>query len=194
MIEISSEKIIEKLIESNKSFKSNHEVSWDSGKPRMRLAILTCMDCRINPFAICDISVGDAHVIRNAGARVTEDSIRSLVISHKFMETTTWCIIHHTECGMHALSEEIITDLLKQDLESAVLEDGIWKNPERKSTKNKKPGSNYAEHIHWYTFEDQRKTLISDIEVLRKHPLVPSHIDIFGFIFDINSGELKLID
>ena len=82
MIEISSEKIIQKLIESNKSFKSNYEVSWDSGKPRMRLAILTCMDCRINPFAICDISVGDAHVIRNAGARVTEDSIRSLVISH----------------------------------------------------------------------------------------------------------------
>ena len=95
---------------------------------------------------------------------------------------------------MHALSEEIITDLLKDDLESAVLEDGIWKNPKRESTKNKKPGSNYAEHIHWDTFEDQRKTLISDIEVLKNHPLVPSHIDIFGFIFDINSGELKLID
>ena len=146
------------------------------------------------PFDICDITVVESHVIRNDGSRVTEESIRSLVISHKFMETTTWCIIHHTECGMHALSEEIITDLLKDDLESAVLEDGIWKNPERESTKNKKPGSNYAEHIHWYTFEDQRKTLISDIEVLKNHPLVPSHIDIFGFIFDINSGELKLID
>ena len=87
MIEISSEKIIQKLIESNKSFTSNHEVSWDSGKPRMRLAILTCMDCRINPFAICDISVGDAHVIRNAGARVTEDSIRSVSYTHLTLPT-----------------------------------------------------------------------------------------------------------
>ena len=91
------------------------------------------------------------------------------------------------------LSEEIITDLLKDDLESAVLEDGIWKNPERESTKNKKPGSNYAEHIYWYVRRSE-KDLISDIEVLQNHPLVPSHIDIFGFIFDINSGELKLID
>ena len=71
------------------------------------------------------------------------------------METTTWCIIHHTECGMHALSEEIITDLLKDDLESAVLEDGIWKNPE-KVDKNKNPGSNYAEHIHWYVRRSEK--------------------------------------
>ena len=193
-VEISENAILNKIIESNKNYASKFSGLSDSGKPNMRLAILTCMDCRINPYSICDLTEGDVHIVRNAGARVTEDAIRSLVISHKFMETTTWCIIHHTQCGMHALSEHLISDLLKDDLESAEFADGEWKNPIRKSSKNTKPGSTYGEHVHWFTFEEQEETLLADISVLRNHPLVPSHIDIFGFIFDIDTGNLRLVE
>ena len=89
--------------------------------PARGFAILTCMDARLDPAKYAGLAEGDAHVIRNAGGRATDDAIRSLIISHKLLGTKEWFVIHHTNCGMELFSDEIIADLLEDDLSTAVL-------------------------------------------------------------------------
>ena len=87
--------------------------------PGRRFAILTCMDARLDPAKYAGLAEGDAHVIRNAGGRATDDAIRSLVISHKLLGTQEWFVIHHTNCGMELFADEVIADLLEDDLSTA---------------------------------------------------------------------------
>src|SRR5438477_13162926 len=96
--------------------------------PGRHFAILTCMDARLDPAKFAGLAEGDAHVIRNAGGRASDDAIRSLVISYKLLDTREWFVIHHTNCGMLFFTGEIITDLLARSLETAQLEDGQWKD------------------------------------------------------------------
>src|SRR5690242_15796045 len=80
--------------------------------PARRFAVLTCMDARIDPAKALGLAEGDAHVIRNAGGRASDDAIRSLVISHKLLGTQEWFVIHHTNCGMELFTDEVIRGLL----------------------------------------------------------------------------------
>src|SRR6202047_1307582 len=90
--------------------------------PARRFAILTCMDARLDPAKYAGLSEGDAHVIRNAGGRASDDAIRSLVISYKLLGTKEWFVIHHTECGMLYFTNEVIRGLLSQSLETATVD------------------------------------------------------------------------
>src|SRR5665213_187433 len=85
--------------------------------PAQRFAILTCMDARLDPAKFAGLVEGDAHVIRNAGGRATDDAIRSLVISYKLLATREWFVIHHSNCGMELFTDEIIRGLLGQSLD-----------------------------------------------------------------------------
>src|ERR1700748_3051007 len=87
--------------------------------PVRKFAILTCMDARLDPAKFAGLSEGDAHVIRNAGGRASQDAIRSLVISYKLLGTQEWFVIHHTDCGMELFNGQIISGLLEQSLETA---------------------------------------------------------------------------
>ena len=80
--------------------------------PARRFAVLTCMDARIDPAKLAGLAEGDAHVIRNAGGRASDDAIRSLIISHKLLGTQEWFVIHHTDCGMGMFTEETMRKLL----------------------------------------------------------------------------------
>src|SRR3954451_14378796 len=95
----------------------------DKGKlalpPARRFAILTCMDARIDPAKLAGLSEGDAHVIRNAGGRASDDAIRSLVISYKLLGTAEWFVIHHADCGMEYFTNDVMAGLLEQSLETA---------------------------------------------------------------------------
>src|SRR5215207_10799272 len=82
----------------------------------------TCMDARLDPAKYAGLSEGDAHVIRNAGGRASDDAIRSLIISYKLLGTQEWFIIHHTDCGMLTFTDEIIRDLLANSLETASID------------------------------------------------------------------------
>src|SRR5690625_2995878 len=94
--------------------------------PKRRFAILTCMDARLDPAKFSGLSEGDAHVIRNAGGRASDDAIRSLVISYKLLGTSEWFVIHHTDCGMELFTNELMRDLLASSLQTAELgEDGF---------------------------------------------------------------------
>lgn len=178
------------IIEANTHYHKTFKQSELGTQPTRGLSILTCMDCRMDPYKFAGLQDGEAHIIRNAGGRATEDAIRSLIVSHKFLGTTDWCVIHHTGCGMTTVTDETIGQLLEQDLETAVLDDGTWVNPERVSSDNKKPGSDVGKTIKWYTFTDLEQSVLTDIKLIKDHPLVPSHINIYGFIFDIETGAL----
>src|SRR5690242_11010942 len=90
--------------------------------PGRRFAILTCMDARLDPARYAGLAEGDAHVIRNAGGRASEDAIRSLVISYKLLGTREWFVIHHTDCGMLTFTNEVMADLLEQSLATATVD------------------------------------------------------------------------
>src|SRR6202007_1898615 len=85
--------------------------------PRRQFAILTCIDARLDPAKFAGLAEGDAHVIRNAGGRASDDAIRSLVISHKLLGTKEWFVIHHTNCGMELFTNNIMVELLASSLE-----------------------------------------------------------------------------
>src|SRR3954449_11532099 len=94
--------------------------------PGRSFAILTCMDARLDPAKYAGLAEGDAHVIRNAGGRASDDAIRSLVISYKLLGTREWFVIHHTDCGMETFTNEIMAGLLAQSLETAALDSTGW--------------------------------------------------------------------
>ncbi|MBN3859247.1 carbonic anhydrase [Neisseriaceae bacterium PsAf] len=151
--------------------------------PSRHFAILTCMDARLDPAKYAGLSEGDAHVIRNAGGRASDDAIRSLIISYKFLGTKEWFVIHHTDCGMQLFDNEIASDLLSQSLKTAQF-DGEWHDT------NDSTGSDEGKYINFLAFKDLEKSVIEDVTRIRNHPLVPKEIPIYGYIFDVKAGKL----
>ena len=152
--------------------------------PARQFAILTCMDARIDPAKLAGLHEGDAHVIRNAGGRASDDALRSLVISHKLLGTKEWFVIHHTNCGMELFSDAIIRDLLANSLDTAVIDSSGWHDV------GKGPGSTQGEFISWLTITDQAKSVATDVERIRNHPLVPGAIPIHGYVYHVETGAL----
>ena len=152
--------------------------------PARRFAILTCMDARLDPAKFAGLSEGDAHVIRNAGGRASDDAIRSLVISHKLLGTQEFFVIHHTNCGMALFSDSIIRDLLEKSLETAVIDENGWRDV------GTGPGSDAGEFIDWLTFRDPATAVVTDVRRIRNDPLIPQQIPIYGFVYDVKTGKL----
>lgn len=152
--------------------------------PARRFAILTCMDARLDPAKYAGLSEGDAHVIRNAGGRASDDAIRSLVISYKLLGTKEWFVIHHSNCGMEFFTDEVIRGLLESSLETAALAaDGF-------TDVGAGPGSAAGKYINWLTIKDNAQSVVEDVERIRNHPLVPAGIPIYGYIYDVETGRL----
>ena len=152
--------------------------------PARRFAILTCMDARLDPAKYAGLAEGDAHVIRNAGGRATDDAIRSLVISHKLLGTQEWFVIHHTNCGMELFADEVIADLLEDDLSTASFDGKTWSNPHHH-------GGHAAGHfIKWHTIRNQSDSVTQDVRRIREHPLVPANVPVYGYVYDVRTGRL----
>ncbi|RME94104.1 MAG: carbonic anhydrase [Verrucomicrobia bacterium] len=152
--------------------------------PARRLAILTCMDARLDPARFAGLKEGDAHVIRNAGGRASDDAIRSLVISYKLLGTREWLVIHHTDCGMTSFTGELMARLLRQSLRPATPGPNGWEDP------GENEGSPEGEFVAWLTFSDLKQSVIDDVRRIRRHPLVPADIAIHGFIYECETGRL----
>jgi carbonic anhydrase len=167
---------------------AGYVASFDKGElalpPARRFAILTCMDARLDPAKYAGLSEGDAHVIRNAGGRASDDAIRSLVISYKLLGTAEWFVIHHTDCGMEFFTDDVIRGLLDSSLETAALgTEGFY-------DVGTGPGSTEARYIDWLTIADQQGSVVEDVTRIRNHPLVPGRIPIYGYLYDVRSGRL----
>src|SRR5256886_15194491 len=119
--------VLDEVLSANagyaRSFGSKSELALP---PARHFAILTCMDARLDPARYAGLSEGDAHVIRNAGGRASDDAIRSLVISYKLLGTREWFVVHHTNCGMELFTDEIMRDLLAKSLKTAAFDAGGW--------------------------------------------------------------------
>ena len=152
--------------------------------PGRHFAILTCMDARLDPAKYAGLAEGDAHVIRNAGGRASDDAIRSLVISYKLLGTREWFVIHHTECGMETFTNEIMRNLLASSLKTSSIDASGWHDS------GEGPGSTEGNYIDWLTFSDNAKSVIEDVGRIRNHPLVPHDIPIYGYIYDVKTGKL----
>jgi len=175
----------------NEVLDANQKYSASFGKkaelslpPTRRFAILTCMDARLDPAKFAGLAEGDAHVIRNAGGRASDDAIRSLVISYKLLGTREFFVVHHTNCGMEFFSDELMRGLLASSLETAELTSDGFRDVGRG------PGSRAGEYVDWLTIRDQQQAVIDDVERIRNHPLVPTTIPVYGFLYDVRSGKL----
>lgn len=176
---------LDDVMKSNKKYVSEFGDKKNLAMPPARhFAILTCMDARLLPDKFAGLTEGDAHVIRNAGGRASDDAIRSLVISHKLLGTQEWFVIHHTDCGMQTFTNDVMRNLLVGSLDTAALDKKGWHNT------GKGPGSHEGDYINWLTIEDQKTSVTEDVERIRRHPLVPKDIAIYGYIFDVKTGQL----
>ncbi len=135
--------------------------------PARHVAVVTCMDARLHPEKFLGLDVGDAHVIRNAGGRASDDAIRSLVISQRLLGTTEIVVIHHTDCGMVTFSNQDLAAKIQQDLGVDV------------------SGRDFL------PFGDLEQGVRDDVTTLRESPLIPNDIPISGAIYDVHSGTLR---
>lgn len=178
-------KIVDEVLAANEKYSGQF---GEKGKlalpPARRFAVLTCLDARLDPAKYAGLSEGDAHLIRNAGGRASDDAIRSLVISYKLLGTQEFFVVHHTDCGMELFTNEVIRGLLANSLETAQLTAQGFKDV------GKGPGSRAGDHIDFLTISDQRQAVVDDVQRIRNHPLVPKDIPVYGFIYDVRSGKL----
>jgi carbonic anhydrase len=177
--------VLEEVLGANQEYARTF---GDKGKlalpPARGFAVLTCMDARLDPAKYAGLSEGDAHVIRNAGGRASDDAIRSLVISYKLLGTSEWFVVHHSDCGMEFFTSELMGDLLAQSLETAELGAGGFKDV------GAGPGSEVGKQIDWLTISDREQSVVDDVVKIRNHPLVPVRIPIHGYVYDVQTGQL----
>ncbi len=157
--------VVQEFVQANKAYASAFQKGDLAMPPARHVAVLTCMDARIDPARALGLEEGDAHVIRNAGGRAA-DAIRSLVISEQLLGTTHIVVIHHTDCGMLTFSNADLQQKVQQDLHAD------------------------ASHIDFLPFSNLEQSVRDDIATLRESPLIPRNIDISGFIYDVKSGQL----
>jgi carbonic anhydrase len=178
-------RIVKEVLEANGRYAASF---GDRGAlaipPARHFAILTCMDARLDPALFAGLREGDAHVIRNAGGRASDDAIRSLIISYKLLGTGEWFVIHHTECGMETFTNEVMQELLAKSLKTAYRDASGWHDD------GEGPGSTAGSTIDWLPFRNTADSVVEDVERIRDHPLVPADIPIYGYIYDVKTGEL----
>jgi len=173
---------------SNPMRRSHTELASERGDKRAfaanSVAILTCMDARIDPAKLFALREGQAQMIRNAGGRASSDAIRSLVMSYRVFGTREWLVVHHSQCGMALLSDDTSRELLESESRAA---------RGRLSVRTKFMGSPETQPnavIDWHTLRDTEHGVLADLQCIRRHPLVPAEIVIRGYVFDVETGRL----
>jgi carbonic anhydrase len=139
-----------------------------TASPTRKIAVLTCMDARLDLFRLLGLQIGDAHIIRNAGGRATDDALRSLILSTNSLGTREIAVIHHTVCGLHGRTNEAIADQVAEV-------------------------SGNRPDIEFHAFVDLVASVTEDIECIRLSPFLPSDAEVWGAIYDVGDGSLHLI-
>ncbi|MGR5846108.1 beta-class carbonic anhydrase [Streptococcus pneumoniae] len=159
----------ENFLKANQAYVELHGDLHLSIKPKTKVAIVTCMDSRLHVAPALGLALGDAHILRNAGGRVTEDMIRSLVISQQQMGTREIVVLHHTDCGAQTFNNEDFQEHLKCELGVDV------------------SGQDFL------PFQDIDESVREDMKLLRECPLIPDDVVISGAVYDVDTGSMKEI-
>lgn len=181
--------ILDEVLQANQAYAANFGDKANLPMPPGRhFAILTCMDARLDPAKYAGLAEGDAHVVRNAGGRASDDAIRSLVISYKLLGTREWFVVHHTDCGMETFTDDIMRSLLSSSLKTANIDANGW------SDSGQGPGSAEGKYIDWLTIKDQATSIREDVNRIKSHPLVPPEIPVYGYLYDVKTGKLNPVE
>jgi len=158
---------IEKVLAANARFALDYDPRLVSPRPRLGLAVLTCMDTRLSLKAL-GLEPQDAHIIRNAGGIVTDDVLRSLLISHYVLETSEVMVVNHTDCGLMKASEEALHAQIERQA-----------------------GLPPSSPVHFYAFQDVEANVRAQLAKLDAHSWIHSGLKIRGFVFDVQTGHLR---
>ncbi len=160
-------RVFDELVSANERFVSDFDKGHLDMPPARRVAVVTCMDARLHPERFLGHELGDAHVVRNAGGRVSDDAIRSLVISQRLLGTEEVVVIHHTDCGMLTFTNEQLAEKVQQ-------ESGVD-----------------ASGIDFLPFPDLEQSVRDDVGKLRSSELIPDGIHITGAVYDVKTGRVS---
>ena len=159
--------VTDELLQANERYAAQFTKGHLPLPPARRVAVLTCMDARLDPAKALGLQEGDAHVIRNAGGRASADALRSLAISHALLGTREVLVIHHTDCGMQTFTNERLRAQLRRDLNAD------------------------AAGIDFLPFGDLDQSVREDVQTIRSSPLVPGDISLRGFVYDVRTGRVR---
>jgi carbonic anhydrase len=160
---------IDRVLEANRKYGDEFNQGGLPGRPpASKLAVVTCMDCRLHVSKLLGLELGDAHIIRNAGGVVTEDVLRSLIISYHIGGTREFMVVSNTKCGMLTFKDEDLADRLKR---------GTGKAP--------------LVPARFLAFTDLEENVREQILKIRSHPWIPDSVTVRGFIYDVDTGRLS---
>jgi carbonic anhydrase len=161
--------VIDEVLEANEIYSRTHELRRLTPRPARKLAILTCMDTRLS-IRTLGLTTGDAHIIRNAGGIVTDDSLRSLLVSHYLLDTEEIMVINHTDCGlMHTNEQELRTRIQNRTGTAAIAP------------------------AFFFAFQNIEENVRHQLQKLHTHPWIPKEVSVRGFVYDVSSGRLREI-
>ena len=161
--------VIDEVLVANEIYARNHELRKLTPRPERKLAVLTCMDTRLS-IRTMGLKTGDAHIIRNAGGIVTDDTLRSLVVSHYLLGTEEIMVINHTDCGLMHTNE--------LDLRTRI---------------QNRTGTAAVAPAFFYTFQNVEENVRHQLQKLHTHPWIPESVMVRGFVYDVTSGLLREI-
>jgi carbonic anhydrase len=161
--------VIDEVLQANEVYARTHELRRLTPRPERKLAVLTCMDTRLS-IRTLGLKTGDAHIIRNAGGIVTDDTLRSLVISHYLLGTEEFMVINHTDCGLMLATE--------QDLRTQI---------------QTRAGTAAIAPAFFYAFKNIDENVRHQLQKLRTHPWIPKEVAVRGFVYDVTNGRLREI-
>ncbi len=161
--------VIDEVLTANEIYARTHELRKLTPRPERKLAVLTCMDTRLS-ISTLGLKTGDAHIIRNAGGIVTDDTLRSLIVSHYLLGTEEFMVINHTDCGLMHTNE--------QDLRTRI---------------HNRAGTAAVAPAFFYTFQNIEENVRHQLQKLRSHPWIPESIVVRGFVYDVTTGRLREI-
>src|SRR2546427_12941169 len=160
--------VTDEVLKANQAYAQNFNLGNLPLPPARKLAVVACMDARLIVSQILGLKAGDAHIIRNAGGIVTEDALRSLIISHQLLGTQEFIISNHTDCGMLTFKDE--------DLRSRLIQ---------------QTGSSPVAPVAFHAFRDLEENVRQQVQKIKSHPWLPKSIPVRGFIYDVKTGRLK---
>ena len=160
--------VIDKVVAANERYAQDFALGKLPMPPARKLAVVACMDARMDVEELLGLDIGDAHIIRNAGGIVTEDALRSLIISHHLLGTQEVMLIHHSDCGMLTFKdEELRTNLQKQT------------------------GTATVAPARFHAFSDLEDDVRRQMQKVKSHPWIPDHLPVRGFVYDVKTGQLE---
>ncbi|MGH7801958.1 MAG: beta-class carbonic anhydrase [Thermodesulfobacteriota bacterium] len=160
--------VINEVLKANQEYAKNFKLGHLPMPPANKLAVVTCMDARMTVSQLLGLKTGEAHIIRNAGGIVTEDALRSLIISHHLLGTQEFMIINHTDCGMLTFKDEELRKKLQETTGTAAVAP-----------------------MHFHAFSSLEENVREQIQKVKSHPWVPKQIPVRGFIYDVKTGRLN---